>query len=82
MLRFDNGRFDGAISRDGRISGCYVHGLFNAASQRQSWLAKLGVASNGEEQTVIVDQALDELAAALEEHVNIERLLAIAGHVL
>jgi adenosylcobyric acid synthase len=82
MLRFDNGRFDGAISRDRRISGCYVHGLFNAASQRQSWLAKLGVASNGEEQTVIVDQALDELAAALEEHVNIERLLAIAGHVL
>lgn len=78
MLRFDNGRFDGAVSTNGRISGCYVHGLFNAAPQRQSWLAKLGAASNGKEQAVIVDQALDELADALEEYVNIERLLAIA----
>jgi len=78
MIQFDNGRFDGAVSTNERISGCYVHGLFNAASQRQSWLAKLGVESNGEEQDAVVDQALDDLADALGEYVDIDRLLAIA----
>ena len=78
MIQFDNGLFDGAVSTDGRISGCYVHGLFNAASQRQSWLAKLGARSNGAEQDAVVDQALDDLAVALEKYVNIDRLLAIA----
>ena len=80
MLRFDDGRLDGAVSANGRISGCYVHGLFNAASQRRSWLAKLGVRSSGKEHAAVVDQALDELADALESYVDIERLLAIAGH--
>lgn len=78
MIKFDNGRFDGAVSANGRISGCYVHGLFNAAWQRQSWMVKLGAESNGEEQDAVVDQALDDLAEALEKCVNIERLLAIA----
>lgn len=78
MLRFENGCTDGAVSADGRISGCYVHGLFDAASQRQSWLERLGVISNGADQAVVVDQALDALADALEEHVDIDRLLAIA----
>ncbi|MEO9598897.1 cobyric acid synthase [Parasphingorhabdus sp.] len=79
MLRFQDGRLDGAISANGRISGCYVHGLFNSASQRQSWLEKFGTVSNGEEQAAIIDQALDALAKALEEYIDVERLLAIAG---
>ena len=28
VLRFADGRSDGATSADGRVSGCYVHGLF------------------------------------------------------
>ncbi len=78
MLRLDDGREDGRVSGDGRISGCYIHGLFDAAEQRQAWLARLGVSSNGDEQGVIVDNALDELAAALEKVVDMDRLLAIA----
>ncbi|MEW4466220.1 cobyric acid synthase [Parasphingorhabdus sp. JC815] len=80
MLRFDDGRLDGVVSANGRISGCYVHGLFNSAAQRQSWLTKLGTGSNGEEQTAVVDRALDDLANALEEYVDIDRLLTIAGY--
>lgn len=79
MLQFDDGRIDGAVSADGRIAGCYVHGLFNSVAQRQSLLAKLGAASDGQEHTAVVDQALDDLAGSLEQYVDIERLLAIAG---
>ncbi|SIN64384.1 adenosylcobyric acid synthase (glutamine-hydrolysing) [Parasphingorhabdus marina DSM 22363] len=79
LLRTDGGREEGVISPDGRISGCYVHGLFDDPAQRQTWLARLGVASNGQKHESVVDNALDDLAEALEKHVDIERLLAIAG---
>ncbi|MGH6800638.1 MAG: cobyric acid synthase, partial [Methylocella sp.] len=42
VLRFADGRFDGATSADGRVSGCYVHGLFTDAAQRRALLAGLG----------------------------------------
>ena len=71
-----DGRVEGAVSPDGRIAGCYVHGLFNLAEQRRCWI---GGASNGLDQDAVVDAALDELATDLERHVRADRLLAIAG---
>jgi adenosylcobyric acid synthase len=79
LLRFADGTLDGAISADGRISGCYVHGLFNRAEQRAAWLARLGVSSDGVDQSVRVDAALDELARELERVIDLDRLFAIAG---
>ncbi len=76
LLRMADGRDEGALSADGRIAGCYIHGLFNLASQRRGWIDG---ASNGVDQDAAVDAALDELAAALERHVSVDRLLAIAG---
>ncbi|QTD56763.1 cobyric acid synthase [Parasphingorhabdus cellanae] len=82
MLRLNDKREDGAISADGRISGCYIHGLFDMAAQRRAWLKRLGTSSNGEEHAAVVDQALDDLAMALEKHVGIDRLLKIAEKAL
>ena len=76
LLRMADGRDEGAVSADGRVAGCYIHGLFNLAAQRHSWIDG---ASNGIDQDAAVDSALDELAAALERHVAVDRLLAIAG---
>lgn len=76
LLRMADGRDDGAVSPDGRIAGCYVHGLFNRAEQRSGWI---GAPSAGLDQDVAVDAALDALAADLERHVSADRLLAIAG---
>ena len=76
LLRMADGRAEGAVSPDGRIAGCYVHGLFNLAEQRPGWI---GAASAGLDQDVVVDAALDQLAADLERHVSVDRLLAIAG---
>lgn len=76
LLRLADGRAEGATSRCGRIAGCYIHGLFDRADQRAGWI---GGASNGRDQDAQVDAALDELAAHLDRHVRVDRLLAIAG---
>ena len=76
LLRMADGRSDGVVSADGRVAGCYVHGLFDLAEQRRGWL---GVAGDGIDQTARVDSALDSLADALERHVAVDRLLALVG---
>jgi len=80
LLRLADGAEDGVISADGQIAGCYIHRLFDHPAQRGAWLARLGAESDGVAQEHRVDQALDALAAGLEQHVDIDRLLAIAGH--
>lgn len=79
MLRFDEGGEDGAVSADGRVRGCYVHGLFDSGAARAELLAELGAASERVDQSVRVDQALDEIAIALEAAFDIPALAAIAG---
>ena len=39
LLRFADGREDGAISCDGRVMGAYAHALFADDAQRAAWLA-------------------------------------------
>jgi adenosylcobyric acid synthase len=75
MIRFDDGSVDGAISSDGRIAGCHVHGLFADPAFRTAYLASLGARSSGEDHTQRVDRALDEIAASLESALAIDRLL-------
>jgi adenosylcobyric acid synthase len=78
LLRFSDGALDGAITADGRIAGCYVHGLFNRAEQRAAWLARIGSASNGMHHAARVDAALDALAVELERAIDVERLIDIS----
>jgi adenosylcobyric acid synthase len=75
MIRFDDGTFDGAVSVDGRILGCHVHGLFADPAFRKAYLATLGARSSGEDHAQRVDCALDEIAAALESALALDRLL-------
>lgn len=79
MIRLDNGITDGAVSVDGRISGCHVHGLFNDAAFRTTFLASLGAQSAGESYSQRVEQTLDEIAATLDETLSIDALSEIAG---
>ncbi len=74
----DDGKFDGAISADGLISGGYVHGLLGLAEQRAAWLRRLGGAGGGVDHAANVDAALDEIAAMLETHLDINGLIALA----
>jgi adenosylcobyric acid synthase len=79
MLILDDGGVDGAVSADGRIMGCYVHGLFNQGSARRAFLEGLGARSDGQDQSLRVDRALDEIAAVLEHAFDIEALALLAG---
>ncbi|HTR12729.1 MAG TPA: cobyric acid synthase [Roseiarcus sp.] len=75
LLRFADGRADGAVSSDGRVAGAYAHGLFADDRQRAAWLSLLGARSEaayGE----AVEQTLDALADHLAAHLDIEAVLA------
>ncbi|MCI3180520.1 cobyric acid synthase CobQ [Caulobacter sp. CCUG 60055] len=78
FLRFDGGGADGAVDATGRIAGAYVHGLFARGEARSALLARWGAASTGRDHAAEVDAALDEIAAVLEAHLDVEALLAIA----
>jgi adenosylcobyric acid synthase len=75
----EDGTPHGAVSPDGRVVGGYVHGLFAQASARRALLAELGAASDGVDQSVRVDQALDEIADIMAQSLDIAALERIAG---
>jgi adenosylcobyric acid synthase len=72
-------RVDGARSTDGQVSGSYVHGLFAADGFRSAFLRELGGSGSDLQYEARVEAALDGLAAHLENHVDIDWLLAVAG---
>jgi adenosylcobyric acid synthase len=79
MLSLD-GRDDGAVSEDGLVAGCYLHGLFSGDEFRRTYLGRLG----RQERAILryetqIEETLDKLAAHLERHLDVDRLLAIAG---
>ncbi|MCA8884212.1 MAG: cobyric acid synthase CobQ, partial [Rhodobacteraceae bacterium] len=76
-----DGRAEGAASRDGRVMGCYVHGLFAADAFRAAFFGGLGLQVGSFDYEAGVDAALDDLAAHLERHMDIDRLLALAAPV-
>jgi len=78
FLTFSDGRNDGAISQDGRVAGCYVHGLFSSDAARAAFLSELGVRAAGESYEATVDRVLDRLADHLAKHIDIEQLLKLA----
>jgi adenosylcobyric acid synthase len=73
-----SGHDAGAISRNCRIAGCYIHGLLTDDRQRRHWLAKLGAQASGFDYEADVDATLDLLADHIETHVDCDRLLALA----
>ena len=78
FARFADGRLDGAISDDGRVSGSYVHGLFADDRQRAALLARYGAASDGHHYEAGQEAALDAVADHMARHIDLERILTIA----
>jgi adenosylcobyric acid synthase len=82
MLRLADGeglRTDGALSADGRVAGCYVHGLFARDAFRRIYLARLkGQTTNGIAYEQEIETTLDALADHLAAHLDLDRILEIA----
>jgi adenosylcobyric acid synthase len=74
------GRPDGAVSSDGHVLGCYLHGLFAADGFRRAFLESLRPGSGSDLQfEVKVDRTLDALADHLEQHLAVDRIWEIAN---
>ena len=78
LVRLESGP-DGARSGNGRVMGCYLHGLFAADGFRRAFLGRLrrretaGIAYDA-----LVEETLDALGAHLEAHLDLDRLLEVA----
>ena len=72
-------RCDGARSADGRVAGCYLHGLFASDDFRHAFLRDMHPArANGLSYEASVERALDGLADHLEAHLDLDRIRASA----
>ncbi|MEP6018015.1 MAG: cobyric acid synthase [Paracoccaceae bacterium] len=72
------GRVDGAMSADGLVSGSYLHGMFSDDAFRRAFLHDLGAGVSDLNYDAQVDQTLDDLAAHLELHLDVDGLLGLA----
>ncbi len=81
MLELD-GRAEGARSADGRVAGCYLHGIFAADAFRRAFLESLSGRSASDDHEsdyeARIERTLDALAAHLETHLDLDQLLEIA----
>ena len=78
MLDLD-GRRDGAVSADGKVMGCYLHGLFASDAFRAAFLERLGGrAASGLAWERQIDATLDALAEHLESSLDLDAILRMS----
>jgi adenosylcobyric acid synthase len=78
FARLANGVPEGAVSRDGRVIGTYVHGLFADDRQRAAWLARFAAGPSAIAYDALIEETLDALAAHLAAHIDVDGLLTLA----
>ncbi len=78
----EDGKSDGAVSANGKISGTYIHGIFESDSFRHAWIKSLipefqssNAISNWNKH---IDTTINDLASHLESAFDIDQLLEIA----
>ncbi len=77
MMLLSGDRPDGAVSKDGRVAGTYVHGLFTNDAFRSAYLKAFGARSNfAYDQSI--DRILDDLACHLETVFEPDKIMEIA----
>jgi adenosylcobyric acid synthase len=74
------GRTDGAISPDGKVFGCYLHGLFASDAFRDAFLARIRSGrGKGIAYEEGVEQTLEALADHLDQTLDVDALAAAAA---
>ncbi len=71
-------RADGAHSRDGRVIGSYLHGMFRDDAFRAAFVQDLGARPASSCYGAGVERTLDALAAHIEAHLDVDALIAVA----
>ena len=70
-----SGKKEGATSKDGRVIGTYLHGMFVNNDFRKWFLENIGFKVTNKNYTSTLEKTLDELADSLEENLNINKIL-------
>ena len=79
MLRLNDKKFDGAISEDGNIMGCYLHGIFANDDFRNAFLDQYrSQRKNNIGYDDMIEKTLNQLADHMEEYINLDQLLVLA----
>jgi adenosylcobyric acid synthase len=68
---------DGAQSKSELVVGTYMHGIFSSDAFRHAFLNMASTIRQDDE----VEKALDGLAGHLEQHLDLDHLLALADEV-
>lgn len=69
---------DGAISEDGQVAGCYLHGLFESADASREILAWAGLdQATSIDYHALHEAAIERLADSVEESLDLERLFGL-----
>ncbi|MEM0978416.1 MAG: cobyric acid synthase [Pseudomonadota bacterium] len=74
-----DGKPAGAVSRNGQVMGCYIHGVFGSDAFRRDYLNWLGAAPSDLRYEELLEDTLDDLAAHLETCLDIDQLFLLAG---
>jgi adenosylcobyric acid synthase len=75
-LTLDDGRNDGALSRDGQILGTYLHGIFDGVDACGALLRWMGLRDPQTlDYAALREQAINRVADALESHLDLPALL-------
>lgn len=72
------GRSEGAIGQNGLVEGSYLHGMFRDDGFRKAYLENLGARVSDQSYSDGVDQVLEDLADHMEQHLDVDGLLALA----
>ncbi|MCT4655003.1 MAG: cobyric acid synthase [Cohaesibacter sp.] len=73
-----DGEAEGANSRDGRIMGSYLHGMFCHDAFRKGFLEGLGGTASGLSYDHVVETTLDDLADHMTQHLDIDAIFDLA----
>lgn len=65
---------DGSVSSNGKVWGCYLHGLFTNDSFRRTWLSGLGWQGHANSHAEQFQQSLETLADAVEKSIDMKTL--------
>lgn len=84
VLEFSDGGSCGCADREGRIWGCYLHGIFDSDSFRRSFINKLRKGRglppySGRAIKYDLEPALDRLAAVLRQHLDMDAVYKLLG---
>ena len=79
MAARDGERGEG--SRNGCIAGTYLHGSFASDGFRTAYLKAIGATTSDLNFAHEIEQALDGLSAHLAQHLDLDRILALAEPV-